>query len=323
MPAASQPNPAETLGVAVSGTMAYVGIDRQLVIVDVSDPANPIERGRVGLDDIVRDVTVSDDHVAYVSIGAQGMVIVDASHPARPEVFGHVKIPELSVGRTTIEGDDAYLAAGSSERGELEKVRVSDPSAPERVAELTTSTAVNDVEVDDALAYMGMGSTGFGVARVGSGPGDLELLGTVSLGESATGDGVAIAGVFAFVAAGVGGLQIIDVSAPATPRVVGSLSIDGFSGAVALADDIAYVAADPGLVIVDVSDPTKPRKLAQLTEPGCGWNLDLDADRDLVYLAAQTNGLLIVSVADPEVPKVLGHFGPSTTAMCGTEAELD
>ncbi|MDP6419274.1 MAG: hypothetical protein QGG80_07440, partial [Candidatus Krumholzibacteria bacterium] len=70
---------------------------------------------------------------------------------------------------------------------------------------------------------------------------------------------VAISGNYAYVADHSSGLQIVDVSDPATPLITGSVDTPGIAQGVAISGNYAYVADDfSGLQIVDVSNPATP-----------------------------------------------------------------
>ena len=77
--------------------------------------------------------------------------------------------------------------------------------------------------------------------------------------------GVAVANGYAYVAAGMGGLRIVDVSNPAAPVEVGAWqAAHGQAAAngrqVAVRGHLAFLAdGTSGLVVLDISDPTAPR----------------------------------------------------------------
>jgi len=68
---------------------------------------------------------------------------------------------------------------------------------------------------------------------------------------------VAVAGGYAYVAAGDAGLRVIDVSDPSTPVEVGFYDTPDEARGVAVAGGYAYIA-DLGLRVVDVSTPAAP-----------------------------------------------------------------
>ncbi len=67
------------IGVAVSGTVAYVADSGSgLQVIDVSDPGSPVILGSVNTPDFARGVAVSGA-VAYVADGERGLRVIDVS----------------------------------------------------------------------------------------------------------------------------------------------------------------------------------------------------------------------------------------------------
>ena len=57
----------------------------------------------------------------------------------------------------------------------------------------------------------------------------------------------------------LGGLQVIDISTPTAPVIVGSVDTPGYAVGVSVANGYAYVAAGrSGLQVIDISTPTAP-----------------------------------------------------------------
>jgi len=106
--------------------------------------------------------------------------------------------------------------------------------------------------------------------------------------------GVAISGTIAYVA-NFGSLQIIDVSDPANPEIIGSAATPGSASGVALSGTNAYVADEyGGLHVIDVSNPSKPQIIASISTPGS--SSDVVVSDDKVYVAVGSSGLIIIPV---------------------------
>ena len=73
--------------------------------------------------------------------------------------------------------------------------------------------------------------------------------------------GVSVVGGIAYVAANVAGLQLINVSNPTNPSLLGSFNTAGNAYGVSVVGSIAYVADDFGLQLINVSNPTNPSLL--------------------------------------------------------------
>jgi len=153
--------------------------------------------------------------------------------------------------------------------------------------------------------------------------------------------GVAIAGSYAYVAAGESGLQVIDITNPTSPQLVGSVDTPGGASGVAIENLRAYVADDgAGLQVIDLTDPTNPQLLGGVATPS--YAKGVAVAKPCVYLATYDAGLAIswqqceASVAieddpeeanpDEEVPSVglrlavhPNPFNPQTTVTFALE----
>lgn len=126
--------------------------------------------------------------------------------------------------------------------------------------------------------------------------------------------GVWVAGGYAYVAQGPGGLAIVDLRQPDRPVLVGSHPTLGFAVAVQVVGTVAYVACDfGGLEIVDVSRPEAPARLGSYAEGDTVRNVFVSGS--LAYLAADRAGLLIVDVSRPAFPVRLGSYNTSGSAL--------
>ena len=97
----------ETGVVAVSGNYAYIEQGQDLVVLDISSPALPVELGRVMTTSIV-DVAISGDY-AYVADYTNGLVIVDISSKAAPTLAGSYDTAGQARG-VAVSGGYAYVA---------------------------------------------------------------------------------------------------------------------------------------------------------------------------------------------------------------------
>lgn len=126
---------------------------------------------------------------------------------------------------------------------------------------------------------------------------------------------VQIVGNLAFVADSVGGgVQIIDVSVPAEPRLVGAYDTPGQSWGVQVVGQTAYVADwSAGLQIVDVSTPEAPVLKGTYDTPGLPVSVQVIGE--LAYIADHFGGLQIVNVVNPSAPRAVGNYMTSGEAQ--------
>jgi hypothetical protein len=100
-----------TQGLAVQGNYAYIGVGPRLVVVDISNPANPIQVGASAvLDDFVLGVAVSETF-AYVAAGGAGLQLLDIANPLAPTMIGAWNFKGMTEGVAVANGV-AYVANG-------------------------------------------------------------------------------------------------------------------------------------------------------------------------------------------------------------------
>jgi hypothetical protein len=125
---------------------------------------------------------------------------------------------------------------------------------------------------------------------------------------------VALAGDRLYLVGELSGLQVIDVSAPAAPVVLGSLDTPGRASDVIVNGPLAYIADyHEGLQVVEVSNPAAPRIVGNLETP---WYLyRLAQEGPFVYGGDLFAGLVILDLREPLAPRMLGQ------AVLGTGTE--
>jgi hypothetical protein len=158
------------------------------------------------------------------------------------------------------------------------------------------------VAVSGSLALVGSGTTML-VLDVST-PSSPQLLGSVTLPEQVY--GIAAAGSHAYVANGMSGLRVIDVSNPAAPVEVGVSDVTN-EGAVdvAVAGSHAYVAyGSLGLRVIDVSEPSLPGVVGAIDTPGTAMGVAVAGSH--AYVADGSSGLRAISIANPAAPVEVG-----------------
>ncbi len=292
------PNPA-TVSVAVQGDYAYVDISSRLVVIDISNKANPMPVGQTEvLPGIAGDILVSGDF-AYVAGGSYGVYIIDISDPEAPSKVGHYTTTETlweARGLDLYETNgDLYLtiAAGGACLSIIDvtnPINPVNPSSPTRVSSAIPECVASDVAVQGDYAYI----------------------------------------------AAFGKLPIYDISNPASPSLAGTYqdTLETWSYQdIAVAGDYAYLSAyysgGDYVVVIDIHD------LADLHEEGktkfqYTRIKDLALQGTRLYLATTNwnfaDGLLTVDVINPANPQHSNGFpvngNPSGVAVSGSYAYL-
>lgn len=132
------------------------------------------------------------------------------------------------------------------------------------------------------------------------------------VGECATAGAphhVALAGDYAYVADGAGGLLVVSVIDPANPTPAGTCLTPDDALFVALAGDYAYVAGGTaGLFVIDISDPTDPTMAGGCSLEGL-FAAFLAVAGDYVFVGTQDGYLVVVDISDPTNPTPVEGYG--------------
>lgn len=301
---------ASASSIAVLGSLACVIDGDRLVLVDVIDPAYPIEDSRLALPAVSSGVAIYGETV-FVAAGGAGLVVVDAHDRSLPTIVRVVPLPKPAAS-VTVSGVNAFVAADGNPSG-LYVFDVSAPANPGLIGSLDLPGQGTFVAATSGRAYVAAGTSGLHVIDV-TRPGAPALLGTVDTPGRAV--GVALSGTIAYVADLDGGLHIVDASNPASPRITSTVLLPGSANAVAFSGSDAYLACGtPGLVVVDLSEPTFPRVGGTADMVGYSWGIAVSGQH--VYLAAGTRLLQIANVANPRTPAPI-----ATATLAGPVRDL-
>ncbi len=334
--------------IEILGERAYLAASTEgLLIFDVSNPATPVEIGRLDTPGYAVDIELAGN-LTFVadwdsSVRPSSMRIIDASNAVVPAMLG-----EIFAGSSPLDVevvDELAYVASSGWGPYLRIFDVSNPSQPFEIG-ATEDGGARAVTVNGTLAYVvsyrhlriiDISTPSFpsevalleisrdlqdvevaaGVAYVASYSAGLRIIDVsnptdpieiAALEIPGSARDVQIVGSIAYVAGG-GGLLVIDVSNPSEPILIGSIrSNSRYPWGVAVSGNYAYVAdGNFGLQIFDVSNPTRLTSLGHLPTPDGAW--DVAVSGGVAYLALDHSGVRAVDVSLPEWPLELGALG--------------
>ncbi len=299
------PLPDVVLGVKAAGNYAYVAAGwAGLRIINISDPAAPLEIGFFDTPSYVRDVDIAGSY-AYLPDGGFGLRIVDISNPAAPFEVGITPSLGTWMIDVAVAGDRAYV---TTEDYGFVIFDISSPSAPSELGYFLTGAEAGGVIVDGDYAYLLGSSTNLLIVDV-SNPVTPTLSGSYPLGSS--GSGLSKEGHYLYAADG-DKLHIINVAVPAAPSAEGHFDIEDSIYAVASAGDYVYIT-NGGLHIIDVSDKTTPEQSSFY--PLLGEVRDTALLGDFAYVASEWQGLSIVDIRYPDAPQLLAQVDTPGVAV--------
>ncbi len=329
--------PGSALDVQVVGSTAYVADwFTGLQILDVSNPISPTRLGFYDTPGYAWDVEVVGT-IAYVADHNSGLQILNVSNPVSPTLLA---TSDGGWWADVVRVSDNYAYVGSGEQG-LRVLNVSNPASP---------VVLGSYERPSALFSLAMAPNPpapFPV-REGGAEGDrfayavgqydfwtLDLTEPAiprPLGKTALRDGiyarVAASGTLAYVAEQHYGVEIIGVSDPLSPTVIGryaaaggayvhDISIHGHYAYVTMASGGSAPGSDGWLRIVDVSNPLSPTLAASFDTAGDARRILIAphaaTGKTIAYVADGAAGLRLVDVSNPLSPTLLSSVPPPTT----------
>jgi len=213
--------------VAVAGSYAYTGssVFDMMRAINIVDPAHMSEVGSYEAPSAIRELAATGSTV-YLAGGQTGLHVISAATPATPALIGRYDGPAYSVG-VTVADQYAYVA---DDVNGLRIVDVSDavnpigspahwngPVIPSRVQ--TESWSAGDTPTWRP-APVGSSSPTSPTRRTPRRP-------ECSRSRRGRRADVAVAGAYAYVAAGAQGLYVVSIADPAHPSQVGMVDTAG------------------------------------------------------------------------------------------------
>ncbi len=288
-----------------AGNYAYVGVGLRMVVLDVTNPAAPIEVGSTTpFPDFVQGLAVSGTWV-FVAAGSGGLRIVDVSDPAAPVEVGAWISSGYAEG-VAVRGSEVFVADGPHG---LRVIDVSDPAQPQEIGHAFAMNYAFQVALSGNTAVVASAGAGLLVADVSDPAHPIEQAVFATPGYAV---GVSVAGGKAYIAASWGGVQVVDVADPAHPVLHASVATSGWAlGAVVSAGRLYVADGGYGLLIKDANT------LATLGrfETNSPIYSAVSVAGSYAYVADQRRGLRIVDVSNPALPVASGSMSTIVQAV--------
>lgn len=178
------------------------------------------------------------------------------------------------------------------------------PAVPRGLAHLSPDTS-------DPFVYVAVGASGISVVRIADAPrvgfATATLVRTVSLQGGRTAQDAILAGDLLYVGTQQGTIDVLSLSNPELPMVVGSVMVGSAVNRLALAGFVLYAATSAGLVSVALDSPQNPGVLFPPIGPAA---TGLAIREGRAYLAAGAAGVIEIDVRTPAAPQLRGNISP-------------
>ena len=248
----------EIVGTTLYALSIYWDGGTELQIVDVSDPSAPFRVGGHWVSGYDSYQLAVADNVAYATAEELGLPhypqfvrMFDVSDSTTPTLVGEYETPSRP-SALAVSGAVLYVGGDWG----LQLVDVSDPATPDLLSTHETAELLRDVEVHGGIAYLVTGSTLQTIDVT-----DPENPSVLSTRGLPTGGQIVVEDTSAYV----GGLHVINVSDPASLKLIGAWPAARVH---AVSGEIAYGLGSGEFVLMDVSGDCSPHCVADTTTQG-------------------------------------------------------
>ena len=340
------------LSVVVQEDLVYLADQKRgLIVLDVSDPAKPRNLSELSLAGVGRDLQVHGDTLAFAT-QTNGVKIVDVSDPRRPRKTGFVQplrtargvalsddflfvadsrqglqVAELSRARaglnvhhslgdivTALAQDGPILYAGMQNQGLQSFQRDAEDTLVSRGTFGKSFSAVRDGAVAGDSLFLAADNDGLQILDLGE-EGQMRRIGHLVAGGVAHRVVLLDEGRIAVVAAGLDGIQVIDVARPRQPTLIHRLG--GLGNLVDLLvwpGGMAALDATGQVHLLDIADPRQPRLGASVSLPDILRGLELY--KETLYVFGEGNHLYLIDIRAPRTSLKKVALAAGTKPLC-------
>lgn len=300
--------------IAANTTSNYQG---RSFIFDISNPAAPVYKSTImGFAGYHQYMAVRSGY-AYICDYNAGLQVINVSVATNP--VNVVTIPSgYRTAGIVFDGNYGYVAVGDSG---MSVYNVANPAAPTFAGKIGTTGRAAFVSYGSVTVggspvghiFVSNRSTSSGLSAINvSNPATPTL--SSWLGTNQAASGIAYTPFYSngkvYVAYGLAGLRIVDVSTPSAATLLSTTSLPGDSRGVVASGNYAYVAGGvSGVSVVDATNPSSPVKLSTITTPRARG---IAISGNYVYIAASDSGLGVFDISSPATPSLVGYFHPET-----------
>lgn len=253
------------------------------------------------------------NNIAYLANGNQGLEIVNVTDPLNPVKIGaHIISSAQALDVFIDERDYAYVSCGTYG---VAVIDISDPHNTRSMQTIQPGGSVVEVDMRATILHIVTVASGVTIWDVS----DIYHPNYMSKYEDNNiFTGISVLGKFISVSAGAGGLEIIDLTFPGNPFIVGKWNHSSCYATGVYAANIgnvriAFIANSiNGLDLINFSVPNLPGKIGEFT--GVGSVIDVEVVDEIAYCCTADTGLVLVDVSDPFNPMELSRY--DTDGQC-------
>ncbi|MBN2440251.1 MAG: hypothetical protein JXJ04_02870 [Spirochaetales bacterium] len=291
-------------GIVLNGSYAYL-VDSHadtLMVMDISDPANPLSINAVPAHDQIERINLSGDYV-YLQ-GSGNIEAYDISIPSSPVLVSFLETPLTSNHANVIYENVLYVTG----YGKIYMVDISNPSSLSLAATVEITNA-NALSIRNSLGYLVCGNRDNAHVIRADGPQYISVLDfsdPLSPVTVLTIDGtrdissIKVNNTYAYITDKQGLLKIIDISNPVNPVLKSTVSVENPHNLQVQGNYLYIADGTGGFKVVDVTQPENPVIIS--SRPTHDRAVDIYIDGSYAYIADQRTGVTVFDISNPGSP---------------------
>ncbi len=250
---------------------------------------------------------ISAGNLLLIADNQVGFGIMDCSEPGRPRELGRYR----STKRAEALAASETHAFVSFSIGVIQAVNLRDPSLPRMDSRIEVPGTITSLAWEGGLLFAATGANGLAVVDAQE-PNNLRLVGHYRVRDDPPwGSGVRqvkASGKRLYLAV-TAGLQILDISNPSHPVLIGGFTQWGISQVIVLANHLVGIAQQGRVTFLDVSNVSQVRKVGHYDFlEGTGGISGMQRSQDFLILADPNGSVEVVNFRPSGSPQLLGQF---------------
>ncbi|MEN6456193.1 MAG: hypothetical protein ABFD10_18225 [Prolixibacteraceae bacterium] len=255
----------------------------------------------------VRSVAVKEKIVFIV--GTEELAAADIADPCHPQILSRVPLEGVGCD-IELKGDYAFVAC---RMGGIQVFDVKNPSSIRYLATYDSIEQATGIAVNGDILICCNRTVGVETIDI-SNPEKLKFLGKIKTPEA---QGAKSRGNYAYIGEHYKKVMtILDISDPAHPKPVKSVSVPGNAWGVAIKGNYAYVAhghGGHGVSVIDIREPENARLVTSYTiplgnetrSPDC-WEVQISGNK--LFFANGYDGVYVFDISEPEKLTLLASY---------------
>jgi len=320
--------------VFVQGGNAYVASNSDFVILDISDPNNPLVTAKAYARGYPKEIHVSGG-IAYIACSKGGNIssvleLFNIEDPYNPVHAGRYHIYSNSFYEeargVSVVGSHAYIKTNTG----IQVIDVDDHSDIMKLGEYYFP-AIEDFSIYGSYAYVTNGD--LTILDLNDLKNPTNITEHITPGDA---DGVKAIGDYVYIGDGREGLEIVDVKDPYAPQTIGHYDYAGRIGPIYVSGGYVFFAEGAELSIIDVSMPDNPTSSISILEQVRSIIIEnSEAQPREVFVSGTkayitmpghgsslTGGTLgsisIIDIGNPAQPELVGSYLPNSFHILDT-----